>query len=168
MSLKFLPMPALSENHYGNRKTWARIPAQSKASFFPQKDFKFFKIYSLMKIWFLSSFYLNGIKVLRKVSLLINKENYRSRHWKTEIQSGLVYRDARSFPLPPLLISHATRQPIAMTQRWPRLTRRTNQTPPLKTAPLGGSPYRVPINESRLYLNTGRFSKKSENIRAVS
>ena len=29
----------------GNRKTWARIPAQSKASFFPQKDFKFFKFY---------------------------------------------------------------------------------------------------------------------------
>ena len=28
----------------GNRKTWARIPAQSKASFFPQKDFKFLKI----------------------------------------------------------------------------------------------------------------------------
>ena len=24
----------------GNRKTWARIPAQSKASFFPQKDFQ--------------------------------------------------------------------------------------------------------------------------------
>ena len=23
-----------------NRKTWARIPAQSKASFFPQKDFQ--------------------------------------------------------------------------------------------------------------------------------
>ena len=28
----------------GNRKTQARIPAQSRASFFPQKDFKFFKI----------------------------------------------------------------------------------------------------------------------------
>ena len=27
----------------GNRKTWARIPAQSKASFLTQKDFKFFK-----------------------------------------------------------------------------------------------------------------------------
>ena len=27
----------------GNRKTRARIPAQSKASFFPQKDFKFLK-----------------------------------------------------------------------------------------------------------------------------
>ena len=24
-------------------ETWAQIPAQSKASFFPQKDFKFFK-----------------------------------------------------------------------------------------------------------------------------
>ena len=27
----------------GNRKTWARIPAQSKASFFHRKIFKFFK-----------------------------------------------------------------------------------------------------------------------------
>ena len=27
-------------NSTGNRKTWARIPAQSKASFFPQKDFQ--------------------------------------------------------------------------------------------------------------------------------
>ena len=32
----------------GNRKTWARIPAQSKASFFPQKDFKFFKFELLL------------------------------------------------------------------------------------------------------------------------
>ena len=31
------------EQSTGNRKTWARITAQSKASFFPQKDFKFFK-----------------------------------------------------------------------------------------------------------------------------
>ena len=31
------------EQSTGNRKTRARIPAQSKASFFPQKDFKFFK-----------------------------------------------------------------------------------------------------------------------------
>ena len=29
-----------SEQSTGNRKTWARIPAQSKASFFPQKDFQ--------------------------------------------------------------------------------------------------------------------------------
>ena len=29
----------------GNRKARARIPAQSKASLFPQKDFKFFKMY---------------------------------------------------------------------------------------------------------------------------
>ena len=28
------------EHSTGNRKTWARIPAQSKASFFPQKDFQ--------------------------------------------------------------------------------------------------------------------------------
>ena len=28
---------------FGNRQSWARIPAQSKASFIPQKDFKFFK-----------------------------------------------------------------------------------------------------------------------------
>ena len=28
------------EQSTGNRKTWARIPAQSKASFFPQKDFQ--------------------------------------------------------------------------------------------------------------------------------
>ena len=27
-----------------NRKTWARIPAQSKASFFPQKDLKFLNL----------------------------------------------------------------------------------------------------------------------------
>ena len=32
-----------SEQSTGNRKTWARIPVQSKASFFPQKDFKFSK-----------------------------------------------------------------------------------------------------------------------------
>ena len=40
-----------------NRKTWTRIPAQPKASFFPQKDFKFFKcilffIITLLRIWF--------------------------------------------------------------------------------------------------------------------
>ena len=29
-----------------NRKTWARIPAQSEASFFPHKDFKFFNLNS--------------------------------------------------------------------------------------------------------------------------
>ena len=29
------------EQSTGNRKTWARVPAQSKTSFFPQKDFKF-------------------------------------------------------------------------------------------------------------------------------
>ena len=28
----------------GNRWAWARIPAESKASLFSQKDFKFFKI----------------------------------------------------------------------------------------------------------------------------
>ena len=33
-----------SEQSTGNRKTWARIPAQSKTSFFPQKDFKFCKL----------------------------------------------------------------------------------------------------------------------------
>ena len=33
-----------TEQSTGNQKTWARTPAQSKASFFPQKDFKFFKI----------------------------------------------------------------------------------------------------------------------------
>ena len=33
----------------GNRKTWARIPAQSKASFFPQKDFQIPYIEYLMK-----------------------------------------------------------------------------------------------------------------------
>ena len=38
-----------------------------------------------------------------------------------------------------------------MTQRWPRFTRRTNQTLLLKRAQLGGSLYRVPINESWLY-----------------
>ena len=32
------------EQSTDNRKTWARIPAQSKASFFPQKDLEFFKI----------------------------------------------------------------------------------------------------------------------------
>ena len=31
------------EQATGNRKTRTRIPAQSKASLFPQKDFKFFK-----------------------------------------------------------------------------------------------------------------------------
>ena len=32
------------EQSTGNRKTWARIPAQSKAPFFPQKDFKFLNL----------------------------------------------------------------------------------------------------------------------------
>ena len=32
------------EQSTGNRKTWARIPAQSKASLFPQKDFKFLSL----------------------------------------------------------------------------------------------------------------------------
>ena len=31
------------EHLTGNRKTWTLIPAPSKASFFPQKDLKFFK-----------------------------------------------------------------------------------------------------------------------------
>ena len=31
------------EQSTGNRKAWVRIPAQSEASFFPQKDFEFFK-----------------------------------------------------------------------------------------------------------------------------
>ena len=31
------------EQSIGNRKTWARIPAQSKASFFHRKILKFFK-----------------------------------------------------------------------------------------------------------------------------
>ena len=35
------------EQSTGNRKTWARIPAQSKASFFPQKDFQI--------LWYLNS-----------------------------------------------------------------------------------------------------------------
>ena len=59
LSSKFLPLPTLLENHQSrirmpvqlswleqsrcNRKTRARIPAQSKTSFFPQKDFKFFE-----------------------------------------------------------------------------------------------------------------------------
>ena len=30
----------INKNSTDNRKTWARIPAQSKASFFPQKDFQ--------------------------------------------------------------------------------------------------------------------------------
>ena len=37
----------------GNRKTWAWIPAQSKASFFPQKDFTFFKF---LWMFFLTNF----------------------------------------------------------------------------------------------------------------
>ena len=35
----FLDFKVISST--GNRKTWARISAQSKASFFPQKDFQF-------------------------------------------------------------------------------------------------------------------------------
>ena len=31
-----------SDQSSGNRKTWARIPAQSKVSFFPQKDIQIF------------------------------------------------------------------------------------------------------------------------------
>ena len=34
----------------GIRKTWARIPAHWKASFFPQKDFKFFKVQDYLLI----------------------------------------------------------------------------------------------------------------------
>ena len=33
-----------AEQSTGNRKTWARIPAQLKATFFHRKIFKFFKI----------------------------------------------------------------------------------------------------------------------------
>ena len=32
------------EQSTSNRNTWVRIPAQSKASFFPQKDFKFLNL----------------------------------------------------------------------------------------------------------------------------
>ena len=35
----------------GNRKTWARITAQSRASIFPQKDFKFFKLFIILTLW---------------------------------------------------------------------------------------------------------------------
>ena len=35
----------------GNRKTWTRIPAQSKASFFHRKIFKFFEYYNYYYIY---------------------------------------------------------------------------------------------------------------------
>ena len=34
------------EQSTGNRKTWTRIPAQSKASFLPRKDFQTSLIYN--------------------------------------------------------------------------------------------------------------------------
>ena len=39
------------EQSTGNRKTWARIPALSKASFFPQKDFQILQIINLINIF---------------------------------------------------------------------------------------------------------------------
>ena len=37
-------------NSTDNQKTWVRIPAQSKTSFLPHKDFKFFKINFYLKL----------------------------------------------------------------------------------------------------------------------
>ena len=58
----------------GNRKTWARIPAQSKASFFPQKDFS-----NSLNIWIqfiISSlkfstfnFFFNLLKMISAIAL---------------------------------------------------------------------------------------------------
>ena len=53
------------EQSTSNRKTWARIPAQSKASFFPQKDFQFFN----------SFYYLSLKKCLAHFNNLIQNNN---------------------------------------------------------------------------------------------
>ena len=73
------------------------------------------------------------------------------------IQSGLVYWDIRDSstetldrsPYPTIEKSRDASSKCDDTVVT-RLTRRTNQTLPLKRALLGESPYRIPINESRL------------------
>ena len=57
------------EQSTDNRKTQARIPAQSKASYFPQKDFQFFENYKCLPRF--KSFKLSARTPVEKVSYLI-------------------------------------------------------------------------------------------------